>query len=279
LNLNWQQGQIAYMVSDSGGSALYILNLREPENPVRIARSSSTYSFLGAQFSPDSSQIAYYQYKDAQLTEEELLLIEAQPGAVPSRLGSCRSPAWSCQGNQVICSSDGNIFIMMNISTGRIAQTLPGDIRGVISSWSSARSEIAYAAFEGKHTDILRASISTGKPLLLAGDSSENYAPAWSPDGNQIAYQSNQGSKASEIWIMDRSGENQRRLTVTPNGHWSRAPSWSPDGLWLAFVSSQSGSIGADYGEIFLVSVNTGELVQLTNTGGIVYDWRITWGR
>jgi Tol biopolymer transport system component len=59
---------------------------------------------------------------------------------------------------------------------------------------------------------------------------------------------------------------------------WSRAPTWSPDGKWLAFVSSQAGSKGANYGEIFIVSLETGIITQISQTIGAIYDWPGSWG-
>jgi Tol biopolymer transport system component len=78
---------------------------------------------------------------------------------------------------------------------------------------------------------------------------------------------------------MDRDGNEVRRVLFTPAGYWSRAPTWSPDGKWLAFVLNQASGTGTDYGEIFVVSIETGEIHQLTHTGGIVYDWRVSWGK
>lgn len=269
----WQQGRIAYMTKYSSGSALFIINLTYQSEPMLIAQSSSSLGFLGVTFSSSNDQIAYYQYRDS------LFVIDAQPNANPISLGTCQSPSWSSTGNQILCRSEGNRFSILDVNNRTILQNLHGEIRGVIPSWSPDETEIVYASFDGNNTDIWIASLFSGNPVLLAGDSSENYAPAWSPDGSLIAYQSNQDSTVSEIWIMDRSGNNKQRLTFTPNGNWSRAPSWSPDSHWLAFVSDQNGSIGADYGEIFIISIETGELIQLTNTGGSVYDWRVSWGR
>jgi Tol biopolymer transport system component len=78
---------------------------------------------------------------------------------------------------------------------------------------------------------------------------------------------------------MTREGNNPRRVTFTSPGAWSRAPSWSPDGKWLAYVSNQVDSAGPDFGEIFLVSLETDDVFQLTFTNGNVYDWRVTWGK
>jgi Tol biopolymer transport system component len=146
-------------------------------------------------------------------------------------------------------------------------------------TWSPTGNEIVYSVVNDNTTSIYRSGLSAGSVnILLAGDATENYAPSWSPDGQWIAFQSTLGSPRSDLWIMDRNGGNLRRVLYTDNAYWSRAPSYSPDGQWLAFVSNQAGSFGDDYGEIFVVSLVTGELVQITHTGGLIYDWRVDWG-
>jgi Tol biopolymer transport system component len=113
--------------------------------------------------------------------------------------------------------------------------------------------------------------------LTTAGH--ENYAPAWSPDGVWIAYQSDSGrlSGHDEIWMLNPNGGIPRKITSTPKDAWARAPSWSPDGKWIVFVSNQNGSTGADYGELYVVSVDTGETFQVTHSGDKIYDWRPSW--
>jgi TolB protein len=57
--------------------------------------------------------------------------------------------------------------------------------------------------------------------------------PAWSPDGQWIAFTAyRDGSPA--LWVMDAAGGRARR--VTPMGNWGDfSPSWSADGRTLAF--------------------------------------------
>ena len=74
---------------------------------------------------------------------------------------------------------------------------------------------------------------------------------------------------------MDSEGQVSRRITISPEGFWSRGPSWSPDDKWLAFVR---GKRGGDFGEIYVVSVDGGKPIKVTNTNNQVYDWRVTWG-
>jgi Tol biopolymer transport system component len=60
--------------------------------------------------------------------------------------------------------------------------------------------------------------------------------PAWSPDGQTIAYVSDKSGNA-DIWIHSLTDSIARRLTFD-TAHDSQ-PSWSPDGRWIAFRSER----------------------------------------
>ena len=65
-----------------------------------------------------------------------------------------------------------------------------------------------------------------------AGDSS----PAWSPDGQRIAYAAELGGIGeSDIYVANADGSDRRRLTRDAV---SRGPRWSPDGRKIAFTRS-----------------------------------------
>jgi Tol biopolymer transport system component len=72
--------------------------------------------------------------------------------------------------------------------------------------------------------------------------------PAWSPQGNRIAYRRlDLTTGYSAIWAMDADGSNKVKLTETLAGAYSvSAPSWSPDGSRIAFSTvSRAGTTSA----------------------------------
>jgi TolB protein len=59
----------------------------------------------------------------------------------------------------------------------------------------------------------------------LFTDGPDAIEPAWSPDGNFVAYQTNRDANW-EIYVMNVSSLEQRRLTAHPAR--DAAPAWAP---------------------------------------------------
>jgi serine/threonine protein kinase len=270
----WRQGRFAFIARSGNGTRMYMVDLASGNEPRIIFDPSADVILLGPAWSPDGSHIAVAQYGGP------LYNFQASTMSLNWTNSDCDVPSWSPDGTRIVCVTRGTgIFNILDASTGNRLESYSLDSGAVHPTWSPTADELIYSVLNGTQTSIWRASLGAGAlPVLLAGDASENYAPSWSPDGQWIAFQSTLGSPLSDLWIMDRNGSSLRRVLYTGSSYWSRAPSFSPDGHWLAFVSNQAGSYGADYGEIFVVSLNTGELVQVTHTGGMVYDWRVDWG-
>ncbi|NND15587.1 MAG: protease, partial [Eudoraea sp.] len=72
--------------------------------------------------------------------------------------------------------------------------------------------------------------------------------PIWSPEGDQIAWFSDQIGEY-QLVLSDQRGEIQRRISI-PNNKFYFVPDWSPDGSHIAFTDT-------DY-NIWIVDVNNG---------------------
>ena len=69
--------------------------------------------------------------------------------------------------------------------------------------------------------------------LRRTNNGASDYAPTWSPDGQQIAFTSDRDGNF-EIYVMNADGSGQTRRR-TSNGASDDDPSWSPDGQQIAY--------------------------------------------
>ena len=87
-------------------------------------------------------------------------------------------------------------------------------------------------------------------PRQLTFSPYQDKDPAWSPDGTLVAFVSKRATGiASDIWVMNSDGTNQRPLTKDDADDLD--PTWSPDGKRIAFASYRSGNF-----DIFMVDIN-----------------------
>jgi len=108
------------------------------------------------------------------------------------------------------------------------AQLAPGTGAEVIETaptWSPGGA-VAYVSTAAGSADIVQASVGSA-PTLLTGSPQADVEPAWSPDGQALAFVSNRGGPV-EIWVFRPSGSTVTQLT---SGSGSRVnPAWTADG-------------------------------------------------
>ncbi len=80
--------------------------------------------------------------------------------------------------------------------------------------------------------------------VALTDDDVVDSAPAWSPDGSRIAFESERDGTDREIYVMDADGTDVVRLT--DNDVHDEGPAWSPDGRLLAFSRGDSPTAQSD---------------------------------
>ena len=77
----------------------------------------------------------------------------------------------------------------------------------------------------------------------LTNSGSEDIMPAWSPDGSQIAFESDRDDGNHEIYVMNADGSNPRNLTNS-GFSFNYSPAWSPDGSQIAFITQIATATG-----------------------------------
>jgi len=129
---------------------------------------------------------------------------------------------------------------------------------------------VAYAG-EGKgNRDIFLQSVNGQTPINLTADSSDDDdQPAFSPDGERIAFRSQRDGGG--IFVMGRTGESLRRITRAGFN-----PAWSPDGGDLVYATEKAeldpqNTIGV--GALWVVNVASGAQRKLDVSDAVLPSW------
>ncbi len=93
----------------------------------------------------------------------------------------------------------------------------------------------------------------------LTNNAARDCCPVWSPDGRQLAFESNRDHHYGDIFVMDADGSHVRNLTNS-NAR-DTGISWSPDGRHIAFMSDRDHHDG----DVFVVDVDGSRMRNLTD--------------
>ena len=77
--------------------------------------------------------------------------------------------------------------------------------------------------------------VGMGEPLRLTTAPERDESPAWSPDGQRIAFVRRIPERVFEVFVMPALGGAERRVAsfVLDSSRRSTRLSWSPDGKWV----------------------------------------------
>ena len=210
------------------------------------------------EWSPDGRRLMYTQ-------PSGLDTIGASGGEARTLAGTAKAeqPSYSPDGNRVAFMRDGAIWTMAADGRRqrllRAKPTCPRDEDNCVHldepRWSPDGRLIAVRADQFAYGPGRRAlprpglwliDARTGRYVrrIVRGDKVGRapFEPDWSPDGKRLVYRTSfqqdemkGGASGGNIWVVDRSGRNNRRL-VHRKGMAEASPVWSPDGKQVAWI-------------------------------------------
>lgn len=188
-------------------------------------------NFDGA-WSPDGRFIAFASSRRGQL---DLFVMNADgtdQRRITEHAGDSIKPAWAparCGRTKdvvaFISARDGRDDVYVVDPSGGLADNVTrseGDVESF--QWRPDGCAIAVAArAPDKRSKVRVVDVATREVAQLSGESHDDSAPAWSPDGKMIAFASSIEGH-SEIYVMRADGTRRTQLTRDPKSAW--LPRW-----------------------------------------------------
>jgi TolB protein len=240
--------QIAFVSSRSGTKEIWVMDYDGAnQRPLTSLRSIS----LTPRWSPDASRIAFTCFAQASgVTSPQICMYSMDTGKLVSFArfrGTNTTPAWSPDGSQIVFSSSmqGNPELYVTDANGGRPKRLTlsnANTANISPAWNPKTGQtIAYVSDRGGVPKLyLMNADGTGSTELDVPDKGYLIDPAWSPNGQLLAFSWRRPDDNYDLYIMDAA--TRQIIQITRDSGRNERPSWAPDGRHIVFESTRSGT-------------------------------------